>query len=89
MRSTPDDHDWSVEEPTRPFEQWLDNYVNSTAMVEALGDLGIMCRDAADRLVTELLARSGDPAARAHFTRALSFMILDSYRLDGWEEYEV
>jgi hypothetical protein len=33
------DDDWTVEEPSRPFEQWLDDYMNTTAAVDAVGDL--------------------------------------------------
>jgi len=76
------------EDPKRPVEQWLDNYLNSRATVDALGELGAKCRDAADRLVSELLANADDRVVRASFTRSLSFMIFDSYRLDGWDEYE-
>jgi hypothetical protein len=82
------DDDWTVEEPSRPFEQWLDDYMNSTATVDALGQLGAQCRDAADRLVSELLAHHRDTAERARFTRTLGFLIYDSYRLDGWGESE-
>lgn len=56
MSSKPSDDDWSTEDPSRPFEQWLDDYTNSTATVDALGELGAKCRDAADRMVSELLA---------------------------------
>ncbi|GAA1593033.1 hypothetical protein [Actinoplanes couchii] len=88
MTSVSADEDWTEEEPSRPFEPWLDDYMNSTATVDALGALGSRCRDAADRLVSELLADPNDPAARSRFTRTLGFLIFDSYRLDGWEEYE-
>jgi hypothetical protein len=41
MPSKPADDGWTVEiRPSRPFEQWLDDYMNSTAAVDALGDLG-------------------------------------------------
>ncbi|GAA0905865.1 hypothetical protein [Virgisporangium aurantiacum] len=88
MPDDTEDRDWTVEEPGRPFEQWLDDYADSTATVDALGQLGAQCRDAADRLVGELLASAGNPAVRARLTRTLGFMIYDSYRLDGWDEYE-
>lgn len=77
-----------VEDPARPFEQWLDDFVNDDATVDALGELGVKCRDAADRLVDELIANPSDRAARTRFTRSLGFFILDSYLRDGWERYE-
>jgi hypothetical protein len=34
------DDDWTVEEPSRPFEQWLDDHRNATAAIDAVGELG-------------------------------------------------
>jgi hypothetical protein len=83
------DDDDLQEDPLRPFESWLHDYMNDSATVDALGPLGAKCRDAADELVTELLANADEPAARARFTRSLGFMILDSYLQNGWETYEL
>ena len=88
MPSHPADDDSTVEDPSRPFEQWLDDYMNSTATVDALGELGAKCRDAADQMVSDLLAAGGGSVTPARLTRLLGFMIFDSYRLNGWEEYE-
>jgi hypothetical protein len=88
MPSHSADDDSTVEDPSRPFEQWLGHYMNSTATVDALGELGAKCRDAADQIVNELLAAGGGSTTHARLTRSLGFMIFDSYRLNGWEEYE-
>jgi hypothetical protein len=41
--------DRNIEAPSRPFEQWLDHYITSTAMVGTLDELGDKCRDARAR----------------------------------------
>jgi hypothetical protein len=80
------DNAWRSEDPTRPFRPWLEEYLNSDATVVPLGELGLKCREEADRLVTRLLS---DPEKeRAQFTRSLSFLLLDAYRLNGWYEYD-
>src|SRR5690606_5289023 len=75
------------EDADRPFEQWLDDYLSEDITADPIGELGAKCRDAADRLVSELL-RNPSARARARFTRSLAFFIYDSYICDNWEAYE-
>ena len=77
---------WRSEDPARPFGPWLEKYLNSDATVVPLGEIGMKCRDEADRMVTEFL--TNPDKVRAQFTRSLSFLLLDAYRLNGWHEYD-
>lgn len=74
------------EDPDRPFDTWLEAYLDLTLEVSALGELGTKCREAAGGLVDELIGdQQVSKAARLKAVRVLTWALHDSYHHDGWE----